>query len=127
MMDFVHFDIPVYLVWMLVAVTLAWAPRRWWKAEPRWELPLWRSRLAFAAFSVSGLSVALWFVLAIWALVCGGIPALNPTLQLCYSVGKLLGLVGLIFGLPSIGKLRWPACFISFAMVFMWLSASFFE
>ncbi len=83
--------------------------------------------MAFAAFSVSGLSVALWFVLATWALVHGGIPALDPTLRRCYSAGKLLGLIGIGFALPGNGKLRWPACFISFAMVVMWLEASFVE
>jgi hypothetical protein len=127
MMDFKHFDIRVYLLWVLVPVTLAWALRRWRKSEPRWELPLWRSQLAFAAFSLSGISVALWFVLAIWAVVSGGIPALDPTLQRCYDVGYLLCLGGIGFALPGKGKLRWPACFISFAMVFMWLEASLFE
>jgi len=127
MMDFMHLGLPLYLLWGLVSVTLVWALRRWWKSELRWELPLWRSQLAFAAFSVSGLSAALWFALATWALVRGGIPALEPTLQRCYSVGELLGLIGIVFALPGNGKLRWPACFISFAMVVMWLEASFFE
>jgi hypothetical protein len=127
MMDFMHLDMPLNLLWGLVSVTLVWALRRWWKSGLRWELPVWRSRLAFAAFSLSGLSVALWFVLAIWSLTRGGIPALDPTLRHCYSAGELLGLGGFVLGLPGAGKLKWPACCISFAMVFMWLSASFFE
>ena len=127
MMDFMHLDIPLYLLWVLVSVTLAWALRRWWKSAPRWELPLWRSRSALAAFSLSGLSVALWFALVIWALVGGGIPALDPTLQGCYTVGKFLGLSGIVFALLGNGKLRWPACLISLVMVFMWLEASAFE
>jgi hypothetical protein len=127
MMDFMHLDIPLYLLWVLVSVTLAWALRRWWKSEPRWELLLWRSRSALAAFSLSGLSVALWFALVIWALVGGGIPALDPTLQGCYTVGKFLGLSGSVFALLGNGKLGWPACLISLVMVFMWLEASAFE
>ena len=127
MMDFMHLDIPLYLLWVLVSVTLAWALRRWWKSAPRWELPLWRSRWALAAFSLSGLSVALWFALVIWALVGGGIPARDPTLQGCYTVGKFLGLSGIVFALLGNGKLRWPACLISLVMVFMWLEASAFE
>jgi hypothetical protein len=127
MMDFMHLDIPLYLLWVLVSVTLAWALRRWWKSEPRWELRLWRNRLAFVAFSLSGLSVALWFALVIGALDGGGIPALDPTLQGCYIVGKFLGLSGIVFALLGNGKLRWPACLISFVMVFMWLEASAFE
>jgi hypothetical protein len=127
MMDFMHLDIPLYLLWVLVSVTLAWALRKWWKSGPRWELPLWRSRLALAPFSLSGLSVALWFALVIWALVGGGIPALDPTLQGCYTVGKFLGLSGIVFALLGNGKLRWPACLISLVLVFMWLEASAFE
>jgi len=127
MVDFLHLDLPLYFLWGSVSVTLVWALRSWWKSEPKWELPLWRSRLAFAAFSLSGLSVALWFALVIWALAGGGIPALDPRLQDCYTMGKFLGLSGIIFALPGNGKLRWPACLISFVMVFMWLQASAFE
>jgi len=127
MTDFMHLGLPLYLLWGLVSVTLVRTLRRWWRSDLRWELPLWRSQLAFGAFSVSELSVALWFVLATWALVRGGIPALEPTLQRYYSLGKLLGLIGIVFALPGNGKLRCPACFISFAMVVMWLEVSFFE
>ena len=127
MLDFLHLDTPIYLIWGVVSVTLAWALRRWWKSPPRWELPIWRSALAFAAFNLSGLSVALWFALVIWALVRGGIPALDPTLQRCYGVGELLGLCGIVLALPGNGKLRWPACLVSFVMVFMWLQASAYE
>jgi hypothetical protein len=127
MLDFLHLDTPIYLLWGFVSVMLAWALRRWWKSEPRWELPLWRSRLAFAAFSLSGLSVGLWFALVIWALVRGGISALDPTLQGCYTLGKFLGLSGIVFALLGTGKLKWPACLISFVMVFMWLQASALE
>jgi hypothetical protein len=127
MMNFMHLGTTLYFLWGFVSVTLVWAVRRWWKSELRWELPLWRSRLAFAAFSASGLSVVLWFVLAMWSLLSGGIQALDPTLQRCYDVGYLLCLGSIGFALPGKGKLRWPACFISFAMVLMWISASFYE
>jgi hypothetical protein len=115
--------VPLYLIcWVLVPVTLGWALRRWWKSEPRFELPTWRSRLALAAFSLGGLSVVLWFVLVIWARA-RGFRHYDPILLRCYGVGLLLGLGGVVSSLPGKGKLRWPACLISFAMVFMWFVA----
>jgi hypothetical protein len=120
--------IPLYLVcWVLAPVTLGWAFRRWWRSEPRFELPVWRSQLAFAAFSLGGLSVTLWFVLVIWSMARGGFPYYDPILLRCYGVGLLLGFGGFLFGLPGKGKLRWPACLISSAMVFMWLIAASME
>jgi len=120
--------ITLYLIcWVIVPVTVGLALRSWWKSEPRWELPLWRSRLAFAAFSLGALSVVLWFVLLIWARVGGGFPFYDRVLLRCYGLGLLLGLGGFVLSLPSKGKLRWPACFISFAVVFMWIVTSSFE
>jgi len=51
----------------------------------------------------------------------------DPFLLRCYAVGLLLGLIGFVLSLPGKGKLRWPACLISFAMVFMWLVAASME
>jgi hypothetical protein len=120
--------IPIYLIcWVLVPGTFGWALRRWWKSVPRFELPIWRSRLALGAFSLGGLSVLLWFFLVIWAVARGGFRYYDPILLRCYGVGLLLGLGGFVLGLPGKGKLRWPACLISFAMVFMWFVAASME
>jgi hypothetical protein len=117
--------LPLYLLgWVLVPVTVAWAIRRWWKSEPRFELPAWRSYLALTAFSLGGLPVLLWFVLVIWAVSRGGFRFYDPTLLRSYGIGLLLGLGGFVASLAGKGKLRWPACFISFAMVFMWFVAA---
>ena len=75
--------------------------------------------MALAGFSLGGLSVVLWFVVVIWALA-RGFRYYDPILLRCYSVGLLLGLSGFVLGLLSKGKLRWPACFISFAMLLIW-------
>jgi hypothetical protein len=126
-MGVMSFVIPLYLLcWVLVPVTLGWALRRWWKSEPRFELPLWRSQLAFAAFSLGGLSVMLWFVLVIWARL-RGFRHYDPILLRSYGVGLLLGLGGFASSILGKGKLRWPACLISFAMVFMWFVAASME
>ena len=120
--------IPLYLsAWVVVPATLVWALRRWWKSQPRFELPAWRSYLAFGAFSLGGLSVVLWILLVIWAFARGGFRFYDPLLLRCYGIGLLLGLGGFVCSLPSKGKLRWPACFISFAMVFMWFVAASME
>src|SRR5882724_4884520 len=119
--------IPLYLLcWVLVPLTLAWAFRRWWKSEPRFESPAWRSQVALAAFSLGSLSVALWVVLVIWARI-GGFRHYDPILLRCYGVGLVLALGGFVSSLPGKGKLRWPACLISLAMVFMWFVAASME
>jgi len=126
-MGFMYFIIPLYLVcWVLVPVTLAWALRRWWNSQPRIELPTWRSYVAFTSFILGGLSVLLWIVLVIWARVAG-FRHYDPILLRSYGVGLLLGLAGFVLSFPGKGKLRWPACFISFAMVFMWFVAASME
>jgi hypothetical protein len=66
----------------------------------------------------------LWFALVAWAVARGGFPFYDPVLLRCYGIGLLLGLGGFVTSLPGKGKLRWPACFISFAMVFMWFVAA---
>ena len=113
--------------WVLVPVAAVWAIRRWRKSESKLETPRWRSLLAFVAFGMGGVSALLWFALAFWAVAIRPFPFYDPFLLRCYGVGLLLGLVGFILGLPGKGKLRWPACFISFAMVFMWFVTASME
>jgi hypothetical protein len=79
------------------------------------------------AFSVGGLSVVLWYFLVAWAVLRGGFRYYDPFVLRCYAVGMLLGLGGIVLGLPGKGKLRWPACLISFAMVLMWFVAASME
>ena len=112
--------IPLYLLcWVLIPVGAIWASQRWWKSEPKFEPPKWRSCLAFSAFSLGGLSVLLWFALAAFALLRGGFRFYDSFLLRCFGIGLILGLAGFAFSLPGKGKLRWPACFISFSMMFV--------
>ena len=120
--------IPLYLAcWILVPIAAVWAMAIWLGSETKFEAPRWRSYLATGAFGLGGLSVLLWFFLAIWAFLRGGFRFYDPVLLRSYGIGLLLGLGGFITSLPGKGKLRWPACFVSFAMVFMWLIAASME
>ena len=120
--------VALYVIcWLLVPIALAWAFIRWWRSNPRFVMPQWRSRLALAAFVTGGLSVLLWIFLAFWARLRGGFRYYDPILLRCYGIGLILGFTGFISSLPAKGKLRWPACFISGAMVFMWLVAASME
>jgi hypothetical protein len=83
--------------------------------------------LALMAFGFGGLSLLLWLALILWALFHGGFRYYDPFLLRCYGVGLLLGLGGLVLSLPGKGKLRWPACFISSAMMFLWFVAASME
>ena len=113
--------------WVLIPVTLAWTLARWFRSSPRFEMPKWRSRLAFVAFMIGGLSAALYVLLILWALLRGGFAYYDPALLRSYGIGLLLGLAGFALSLPAKGKLRWPACAISAAMMFMWLVAASME
>jgi len=127
-MNVMNVIIPLYLLcWVLVPVTLGWALNRWRKSTQRFQTPEWRSRLAVAAFSLGGLSALLWFVIVIWALVGGGFRYYDPILLRSFGLGLLLSLGGFVLSLPAKGKLRWPGCIISCAMVFMWLVAASME
>jgi hypothetical protein len=120
--------IPLYIASLvLVPVGAVWTIRKWRKSEIKFEAPRWRSSLALVAFSLGGASALLWFALALWANVIRAFPFYDPFLIRCYGVGLLLGLVGIVLGLPGKGELRWPACFISFAMVFMWFVTASME
>jgi len=106
---------------VLVPVVLGWAVRRWWKLEPRFEAPKWKSRLALTAFSLGGLSLLLWCAIIIRGLIGKGLGFRYYDLIPYDGLGSLFALVGSVTSLPANGKLRWPAFFISTAMVFIWL------
>ena len=111
--------VPIYLAcWALSPVVLGWAIRRWWKSVPRFETPNWRSRLALAAFSLGGLSLALWYILTIRGLVRGA--RYYDAIPLD-GWGSLAGLAGFLCSLPAKGNLKWPAFIVSAAMVFVWV------
>ena len=126
-MNAMNIIVPFYVLgWLLVPVTIGWAILRWWASESKFESPQWRSSLAFGAFGLGGASALLYFVLVLWAVI-KPFRFYDPFLLRCYGVGLLLGLVGFLLSLPGKGKLRWPACFISFAMAFMWFVAASME
>ncbi len=106
---------------------LAWAVWRWARAHPRIVEPTWRSYAAFAAISLAGISWLLWLISEIWARVIGGFPYYDPVLLRFYRWGGLTCLAGLLASFAGKGKLRWPACFISLVMVFMWFAAAIGE
>ena len=117
--------ITLYIIsWVAVPVGLAWTIWIWWRSSPKVESPKWRSYLGLAAFSLTGISALLFLFLAIWARVRGGFPFYDPVVLRCYRVGFILGAGGFILSLLGKGKVRWPACVISFAMMFMWLVAA---
>jgi hypothetical protein len=80
--------------------------------------------LAFGAFAVSTLSLFLWITVAIWAVFRGGFRYYDPVLLRCYGIGFLLGALGFFASFPGKGKLRWPACFLSFLMAALWVIAA---
>jgi hypothetical protein len=117
--------IGLYLIsWIAVPVGLACTIWTWWRSSPKVESPKWRSYLGLAAFSLAGISALLFPFLAIWARVRGGFPFYDPVLLRCYGLGFILGAGGFLLSLLGKGKVRWPACVISFAMMFIWLMAS---
>jgi hypothetical protein len=117
--------ITLYIIsWVAVPVGLAWTIWTWWRSSPKVESPKWRSYLGLTAFSLAGISALLFLFLAIWARVRGGFPFYDPVVLRCYRVGFILGAGGFTLSLLGNGKVRWPACVISFAMMFMWLVAA---
>ena len=112
----------VFLTTVPVALVV-WALVRWDKSKPKFEKPLWRSYMAFAAFWLSNSSLLLWAVLVIWALAIGRFPYYDPVPRM-YAIGPLLSLAALIVSLPGKGKLRWPACGVAAWMTFLWLATA---
>ena len=112
---------------IIPAALLVLALQHWSELVPKFEHPLWRSYTAFVAFCLSSVSVLLWVFMDVWALFRGGFPKYDPVLLRMYAFGALLGLAGFVTSLPGKGKLRWPVCFVSFAMLFMWFAAAVME
>ena len=106
------------------AALLVWAVQRWVHSKPMFELPLWRSYTAFTAFSLSCISVLLWVFLLTWSLIGVGFPFYDPVLLSAYRWGLQVSLVGFVCSFPGKGKLRWPACGLSFLMFFLWFTAA---
>jgi len=57
----------------------------------------------------------------VWALAVAGFPYFDPGLLQFYRTGLYLGLAGVFASIPGQGKLRWPACVISFIMAVLWV------
>jgi hypothetical protein len=110
--------------WIAVPVGLTWTIWTWWNSSPRVESPEWRSYLGLGALNLAGISALLFLFLAIWARVRGGFPFYDPVLLRCYGLGFITGAGGFLLSLPGKGKVRWPACVISFAMMFIWIMAA---
>ena len=120
--------IGLYVIcWLAVPVGLAWTAWTWWKSSPKVEPPKWRSYLGLGAFGLANASALLFLFLAIWARVRGGFQHYDPVLIRCYGLGFILGAGSFVLSLPGKGKVRWPACVISVAMMFVWLVATSWE
>jgi len=114
--------LPAYLVCSVLApVVFVWAGWRWWKTKPKFEEPLWRAYWGLAAFGLGGLSLLVWMISIVWALAVAGFPYFDPGLLQFYRTGLYLGLAGVFASIPGQGKLRWPACVISFIMAVLWV------
>ena len=115
------------LCWVLAPATVAWGFTRWLRAESRIEQPTWRSYLAIAAFGMAGISMLLWYSAVLrttWRL---GFMLYDEFFPRFDVPGMLLALGGIALSLSANGKLRWPACFVSFAMAYIWLFESWLD
>jgi hypothetical protein len=113
--------VPLWIAcWVLAPLLFGWAIWRWWRSKPRFELPLWRSRLALAAFGLGGLSLLLSYFVVIRGQVAIARGSRYYDLLPFDGLGSLLGLAGAVTSLAAKGNLRWPAFFISAAMVLIW-------
>jgi len=101
---------------------LVWAIRRWWRTSPRIAAPAWRSYLAIGAIVLVGLSQLLRIVTGVWADVSGGggFPD-NPAFVRLFGLGFFAAPAGLLVSLLGKGVLRWPACWLSALMTFLWI------
>jgi|SRR5215467_2771503 len=115
------------LVYAAPPAILIWALRRWWRISPRISEPAWRSYLAIGAIGFAGISSLLWLVSLIWARVIGGFPYYDHVLLGFYRWGGWTSTVGLFISLIGKGKLRWPACGLSFLMELFWAMAAMGE
>lgn len=114
--------IPAYLICSLLApIIFAWALWNWRRLEHRVESPDWRDHTGLAAFGMAGISLVVWLVSVAWALAVTGFPYYSPMLMRFYRFGLYSGVVALIACVPAKGKLRWPAAFISFMIIVVWV------
>ena len=115
------------LYWLLAPLTIVWAIQRWWRAEPKNERPAWRSYSALAAFVMAAVSVVLWYSAVLWTTWKLGFTLYDQFFPRFDVPGMLLALGGIVLSLSGKGKLRWPACFVSIAMAYMWLFESWLD
>jgi hypothetical protein len=115
------------MCWVLAPVTAVWAIQRCWRAEPKIELPAWRGYLALAAFAMAAVSMILWYSAVLWTTWKYGFMLYDQLFPRFDVPGMLLALGGIVLSLSGKGKLRWPACFVSFAMGYMWLFESWLD
>jgi hypothetical protein len=112
------------LIYAAPPAILVWAVERWWRISPRISEPSWRSYVAIGAIASAGISSMLWLVSIVWARVIGGFPYYDPVLLRFYHWGFWTSTVGLFISLIGKGKLRWPACGLSFLMELFWAMAA---
>lgn len=123
-----HFITGLWLLcWVLAPVTAVLAIVRWWRAERRIELPAWRAYLAVAAFGMATLSVLLWYTSVLWTTWKYGFSLYDQFFPRLDAPGAVLAVGGILLSVPGKGKLKWPACFISFAMAYMWVFESWLD
>lgn len=114
------------MVGLPVAI-LIWAIQRWFRSSPRIVDPAWRSYVALVAISLAGISSMLSLTTYIWARVIGGFPFYDPVHLSLMRWGILTSFVGLIVSFVGKGRLRWPACGVSFFMTLLWTMAALAE
>jgi hypothetical protein len=101
---------------------LIWVVRRWWRTSLRIDTPVWRSYFAIGAIILVGLSVLLRIISGAWADLSGGggFPD-NPVFIWLFGIGFFAAPAGLLASLFGKGTLRWPACWLSALMTFLWI------
>ena len=113
--------------WVLAPLTVLWAIQRYWRAQPKIELPAWGSYTALAAFVMAAVSVVLWYSAVLWTTWKLGFMLYDQFFPRFDAPGMLLAMGGIVLSLSGKGKLKWPACFVSFAMAYMWLFESWLD
>ena len=122
-----YFLIRVILLPLLLGLPvlmLVWALWRWWHTAPLIIQPAWRSYVAFIAITLGGISSLLWLVSIVWAGVIGGFAYYDPVVLRFYRWGFFTGVAGFLISFAGKGKLRWPACGLSFLMAMLWMMAA---
>lgn len=111
------------LLLILLIPLAAYMGRAFWKwgRTPEQRAHGWRAGSGLLSFGLATTSLLMFWYTGIRAHVHGGFPYYAPLLLKLMGTGFGLGILGLMFGLVSKGRLRWPAVFSSFIMATLWV------